>query len=138
MTFSPFLVANARHVARDDADRGPLALRSARLALWGFLWVDAPGSERTLATRRDLAASLRRLGATCWEIAGQERKRMERFCRPLPYHLATAPGYTGLELTWSRAAGEPSDCAASRSGRRGRYGKNVEWMEKVSDEQYRR
>src|SRR5207245_8361549 len=29
-------------------------------------------------------------------------------------------------------------CAASRSGRRGRYGKNVEWMEKVSDEQYRR
>src|SRR5207237_899322 len=91
MTFSPFLVANARHVARDDADRGPLALRSARLALWGFLWVDTAGSERTLATRRVLAVSLRRLGATCWEIAGQKRKRMERLCRPLPYHLATAP-----------------------------------------------
>src|SRR5207245_4215485 len=29
-------------------------------------------------------------------------------------------------------------CAARRSGRRGRYGKNVEWMERVSDEQYRR
>src|SRR2546430_10841985 len=64
MTFSPFLVANARHVARDDADRGPLALRSARLALWGFLWVDAAGSERTLATRRELAPALRRLGAS--------------------------------------------------------------------------
>ena len=35
--------------------------------------------------------------------------------------------------------GEKADAyAASRSGRRGRYGKNVEWMEKVSDEQYRR
>ncbi len=39
---------------------------SARLALWGFLWVDTAGFERTLATRRDLAVSLRRLGATCW------------------------------------------------------------------------
>src|SRR5437899_12947237 len=35
--------------------------------------------------------------------------------------------------------GEKADAyAASRSGRRGRYGKNVEWMQKVSDEQYRR
>jgi len=64
---------------------------SARLALWGFLWVDTAGFER-----------LSRLGAilpfryVVWElpvgeIAGQERKRMDRFCRPLPYHLATAP-----------------------------------------------
>src|SRR2546426_7550802 len=52
---------------------------SARLALWGFLWVDTAGSERTLATRRDLAVSLRRLGATSWEIAGQERKRWSDF-----------------------------------------------------------
>jgi len=36
----------------------------------------------------------------------------------------------GLTLT------EGSDFG--RSDRRGRYGKNVEWMEKVSDEQYRR
>ena len=91
MTFSPFLVANARHVARDDADRGPLALRSARLALWGFLWVDAPGSERTLATRRDLAASLRRLGATCWEIAGQERKRWSDFAESAKSNTADDP-----------------------------------------------
>src|SRR2546425_897823 len=52
---------------------------SARLALWGFLWVDTAGSERTLATRRDLAVPLRRLGATSWEIAGQERKRWSDF-----------------------------------------------------------
>src|SRR3989441_2969418 len=31
-----------------------------------------------------------------------------------------------------------AECAESRSGRRGRYAKNVERMEKVSDEQYRR
>jgi len=75
--------------------RAPLRQRPA---LWGFLWVDTAGSERTLATQCDLAVSLGRLGATCWESAGQERKRMERLCRPLPYHLATAPGYAALEL----------------------------------------
>ena len=64
----------------------------------------------------------------------------------------------GLELKWALTVTEGSDfagtlpasvsrealglfcgaSAASRSGRRGRYSKNVEWMEKVSDEQYRR
>ena len=33
----------------------------------------------------------------------------------------------------------PSFCDTTPvSGRRGRYGMNVEWMERVSDEQYRR
>src|SRR5881398_33325 len=45
--------------------------------------------------------------------AGRNRTDESRFCRPLPYHLATAPGYTGLELTSSEAVGEPSDCAAT-------------------------
>jgi len=43
----------------------------------------------------------------------------------------------GLELKWGLTVTEGSDFAAP-IGRRGRYGKNVEWMEKVSDEQYRR
>src|SRR5438034_10579537 len=41
------------------------------------------------------------------------KEKKEGLCRPLPYHLATAPGYTGLELTRSGAAGEPWDCAAT-------------------------
>src|SRR5438874_4397639 len=41
------------------------------------------------------------------------KEKAEGLCRPLPYHLATAPGYTGLEPTRSGAAGEPSDCAAT-------------------------
>src|SRR5438876_12236808 len=45
--------------------------------------------------------------------AGRNRTDESRFCRPLPYHLATAPGYTGLELTSSEAVGEPSACAAT-------------------------
>src|SRR5436190_12876358 len=36
------------------------------------------------------------------------KEKKEGLCRPLPYHLATAPGYAGLELTTSRAAGEPT------------------------------
>src|SRR3989449_3044904 len=46
------------------------------LQLDQVLLVELPTEpERTLATRRDLAASLLRLGVTCWEIAGQEWKR---------------------------------------------------------------
>jgi hypothetical protein len=55
--------------------------------------------------------------------------------------VVTASGATdGLFAQGSREAlgSYCRACAASRSGRRGRYGKNVEWVEKISDEQYRR
>ncbi len=59
---------------------------------------------------------------------------------PGRYRLTVAIATAGQEpATAARALGLYCRAyAASRSGRRGRYGKNVEWMEKVSDEQYRR
>ncbi len=40
-------------------------------------------------------------------------KTAEALCRPLPYHLATAPGYAGLELTTPDTVTEPLDCAST-------------------------
>ncbi len=56
MTFSPFLVANARHVARDDADRVPLAALAGSTGAVG-IFVGRHG--RIRADSRDSARACR-------------------------------------------------------------------------------
>src|SRR2546426_11948605 len=84
---------------------------SARLALWGFLWVDTAGFERTLATRRDLAVSLRRLGATCWGDrrtgTDEDGPILQTSALPLGYGAASSlkPQFTTRS---ARVAAEPA------------------------------
>src|SRR5437660_8968226 len=74
MTFSPFLVANARHVARDDADRVPLAALAGSTGAVG-IFVGRHG--RIRADSRDSARSFRFATSSGSYLLGRSPDRTE-------------------------------------------------------------